>query len=102
MGSVKLTMLFLKQSEDVISVEDQADRIESETKANGRIMIGDQEYFAVEWDLLLTPGQLKPYAMAQAQRESATTPEPPSDRLLGIQTKDGKLVRWKPGKVLTY
>jgi hypothetical protein len=85
-----------------MSIDEHVDRIESEIKAKGRILIGDQEYFAAEWDMLITRDQLRAYAIAQAQRESAGPAEPPSDRLFGIQTKDGKLVRWKPGKVLTY
>jgi Astacin (Peptidase family M12A) len=85
-----------------MTAEDRADRIEAEIKARGHIVIDNQEYFAAEWDLLLTRDQLRAYAIAQANRELAGPAEPPSDRLFGIQTKDGKLVRWKLGKVLTY
>lgn len=70
-----------------------------------RVKIGGKEFFVLEGDLLLDEVQLAEYALekkngAQQPVAEAEVGGKPS-KLLGIG-KNGKLVRWKPGVVLSY
>lgn len=53
-------------------------------------------HWVVEGDLVLNEARLREYARAQA--------EPPGEKKRGLvaMERDGKLLRWAPGKVLTY
>jgi hypothetical protein len=77
-----------------------------ERKNNARrAVIGGRQFFVVEGDLLLDEVQLARYAL----QKDAGGDEPVAEtevggkkaRLVGIG-RDGKLVRWKPGVVLSY
>jgi hypothetical protein len=71
-----------------------------------RVELGTTEYYVLEGDLVLDEVQLARYALQRDQGGSdPTVAEGEADngkaRLLGI-SRDGKMVRWKPGLALTF
>jgi hypothetical protein len=82
------------------------------------VTIDDENFYVVEGDLVLDEDQLAIYAINEERRRTegvlGTPPgnlltgmanigsDPMSDALIGIQTREGKFVRWKEGTTLTY
>ena len=70
-----------------------------------RMTVDGKTLYVVEGDLLLDEVQLAEYALRADAGDDAAVAEAPvggqKARLLGI-SKNGKLLRWKPGLVLTY
>ena len=64
-----------------------------------KLIIDDVVYYLLEGDLLLTEEQLHIYCLQQVEREQAGEAR---EGLVAIANPDGKIVRWAPGKVLTY
>ena len=69
-----------------------------------RVEIDGTRYYVVEADLLLNEDQLWDYAVKRAAREAAdAAPVPVEEQgLVGIRNAQNQVVRWRPGKVLTY
>jgi hypothetical protein len=83
-----------------------------------RVEIDGEDFYVVEGDLVLDEDQLAIYAINEERRRTEQVlgaspgslqtgianigPEPMSGALIGIQTREGKFVRWKPGTILTY
>ena len=70
-----------------------------------RVKVGDRTFYVVEGDLLLDEVQLAQHALrepvaAETIVEDAGAGGRPA-KLLGM-TKDGKMLRWRPGLALTY
>jgi len=65
-----------------------------------KINIDGEELYRVEGDMLLDEEQLAIYAMDKSRSGSTNLSSQP-DGLLGIM-QGGKIVRWKPGTVLSY
>ena len=82
-----------------------AEEIFEELKATKKkVTIDDTLYYIVEGDLRLDEGQLFKYALELAAKEErqAGGIEVQVEPLVGITDDDGRIVRWKPGLVLTY
>jgi hypothetical protein len=82
------------------------------------VTVDGEDFYVVEGDLVLDEDQLAIYAINEERRRregvlgiapgSLLTgmanigPDPMSDALIGIQTREGKFVRWAEGTTLTY
>jgi hypothetical protein len=71
-----------------------------------RVKLGSAEFYVLEGDLVLDEVQLAHYAQQQDKGETDPTVAEHEvgdgkARLLGV-SRDGKMVRWKPGLVLTF
>ena len=73
-----------------------------------RVTIAEATYYVLEGDLLFDDDELELYALQQEvqakAREVGLTPAQPSGRedALVVVAPGGRIVRWRPGKVLTY
>ena len=72
---------------------------EQYTQTKPKLTIDDVVYYLLEGDLLLTEEQLHIYCLQQVEREQAGEAR---EGLVAIANPDGKIVRWAPGKALTY
>jgi len=71
---------------------------------NPQVIIDDQIYWLVESDVMIDRDHLGSYAIEKAeeaqQRQQGLPVE--EQRLLAIASTNGRIVRWRKGKVLTY
>jgi Dual-action HEIGH metallo-peptidase len=82
------------------------------------VTVDGEDFYVVEGDLVLDEDQLAIYAINEERRRregvlgtppgnlltgiATIGPDPMSDALMGIFTREGKFVRWKEGTTLTY
>lgn len=72
---------------------------------NPQVTLNARTYWVVEGDLLMDTERILAYAFAraeEAQRSQAGEPMAELDRLLATAGADGRIVRWRKGKELTY
>jgi hypothetical protein len=87
---------------------EQSPRLDELRDTARRVTIGDASYFVLEGDLLLDHDELELYVLQQEvrakAREVGLTPAEQSGRedALVVVAPGGRIVRWRPGKVLTY
>jgi hypothetical protein len=65
-----------------------------------KLTIDGVDYYLLEGDLLLSDLQLQVYCLEQAEREATAAEQ--REGLVAMATADGKIVRWAPGKALSY
>lgn len=86
-----------------MTIEDEADRLRAAIEQNEPLIIDGKRYYVVEGDLLLPASRVAAYSLEQARQRAAPPDEEPDDRLTSATTPDRKrLLRWRPGKLLTY
>jgi hypothetical protein len=66
------------------------------------VKIDGKRHYIVEADLLLNEDQLWDYAVERAALEAAAAVPEEKQGLVGIRNANNQIVRWRPGKVLTY
>lgn len=75
------------------------------TENNPQVTLNGQPYWIVEGDILMDAAHVRAYALTRAdderrRQQGETLTE--TERLLGIIGVDGRIVRWRKGKELTY
>ncbi|MDN5854669.1 MAG: hypothetical protein L0K86_17835 [Actinomycetia bacterium] len=86
----------------MITTDELVDKIKStapRVRLEGAGLVAGGERFIVEGDIGLTEDGVLAYAARRI--EIAMAPDQERQGLLGIE-RDGKILRWRPGTVLTY
>jgi hypothetical protein len=79
--------------------------LEEIEKRNPRVEIDGVDYWVVEGDLIMSPSELRLYAIEraeEAQRRLHSVPVIERQGLLAKASTDGRIVRWSKRKELTY
>ena len=65
-------------------------------------MFGGLKVYAVEGDLLLDDLALQEYCRVRAKRQAGVADPDAREGLVAMTDDAGKIIRWRPGMVLTY